>query len=128
MTPIAPLITGFLREHLPIEKGFSPHTCETYAYAFRLLFLFASKRVGKSPSQLCLEDLDAALILDFLEWLAPGPRPYAEVMDAWRTSCPRLTIWEDAMDQKLIERRRETGTQLVALTAVGGRLLVTRGR
>ena len=66
MTPIAPLITGFLREHLPIEKGFSPHTCETYAYAFRLLFLFASKRVGKSPSQLCLEDLDAALILDFL--------------------------------------------------------------
>jgi hypothetical protein len=66
MKPIAPLITRFLREHLPIEKGFSPHTCETYAYAFRLLFLFASKRVGKSPSQLCLEDLDAALILDFL--------------------------------------------------------------
>jgi integrase/recombinase XerD len=66
MTSIAPLITGFMREHLPIDKGFSPHTCETYAYAFRLLFLFASARIGKSPSQLCLEDLDTGLVLDFL--------------------------------------------------------------
>ena len=39
MTPIAPLITAFLREHMPIERGYSPQTCETYAYAFRLLFL-----------------------------------------------------------------------------------------
>jgi integrase/recombinase XerD len=31
MTPIAPLITSFLREHMPIEQGYSPHTCETYA-------------------------------------------------------------------------------------------------
>jgi len=35
MTPIAPLITAFLREHMPIERGYSPHTCETYAHAFR---------------------------------------------------------------------------------------------
>jgi integrase/recombinase XerD len=66
MTPIAPLITHFLREHLPIEQGCSPHTCETYAHAFRLLFLFASQRLGLRPSQLCLEQLDAPLILDFL--------------------------------------------------------------
>jgi integrase/recombinase XerD len=66
MTPIAPLITGFLREHLPIEQGCSPHTCETYAYAFRLLFLFAAKRLGIKPSQICLEQIGAALILDFL--------------------------------------------------------------
>jgi hypothetical protein len=39
-----------------------------------------------------------ALVLDLVEWLASGPRPYADVMDAWRTSCPRLTIWEDAVD------------------------------
>ena len=45
MTPIAPLITAFLREHMPIERGYSPHTCETYAHAFRLLFLFASERL-----------------------------------------------------------------------------------
>ena len=66
MTPIAPLISSFLREHLPIEKGCSPHTCETYAHAFRLLFLFASQRLGIRPSQIGLEQLDAPLIVDFL--------------------------------------------------------------
>jgi integrase/recombinase XerD len=66
MTPIAPLITNFLREHMPIEQGCSLHTCETYAHAFRLLFVFASKRLGIKPSQLCIEQIDAALILDFL--------------------------------------------------------------
>jgi integrase/recombinase XerD len=66
MTPIAPLITSFLREHMPIERGSSPHTCETYAHAFRLLFIFASKRLGITPSQICLEQINAALILDFL--------------------------------------------------------------
>ena len=66
MTPIAPLITTFLREHMPIEKGCSPHTCETYAYALRLLFIFASKRYGIRPSQISLEQLDATLILNFL--------------------------------------------------------------
>jgi integrase/recombinase XerD len=66
MTPIALLITGFLREHMPIEQGCSPHTCETYAHAFRLLFVFASKRLGIKPSQICIEQIDAALILDFL--------------------------------------------------------------
>ena len=66
MTPIAPLITAFLREHMPIERGYSPHTCETYAYAFRLLFLFAGERLNRRPSQLCLEHIDAALVLNFL--------------------------------------------------------------
>jgi len=66
MTPIAPLITGFLREHMPIAHGYSPNTCETYAHAFRLLFSYASTRLGKKPSQLSLEDLGADLILDFL--------------------------------------------------------------
>jgi integrase/recombinase XerD len=66
MTPIAPLITDFLREHLPIERGCSPHTCETYAHAFRLLFIFASKRLGIKPSQIYIEQIDATLILDFL--------------------------------------------------------------
>jgi len=65
MTPIA-LISSFLREHMPIEQGCSPHTCETYAHAFRLLFIFASKRLGIRPSQICLEQIDAALILEFL--------------------------------------------------------------
>ncbi len=66
MTPIAPLITAFMREHMPIERGHSPHTCETYAYAFRLLFIFASERLGQRPSQLSLEQIDASLVLNFL--------------------------------------------------------------
>ena len=66
MTPIAPLITGFLREHMPIEQGCSPHTCETYAHAFRLLLMFASKRLGIKPSQIAVEQIDVTLILAFL--------------------------------------------------------------
>jgi hypothetical protein len=62
----------------------------------------------------------AALILDFLDWLAAGPRPYAEVMDAWRTSCPRLTVWEDAVDEGLVVRRVLEGPGVVVeLTAKG---------
>lgn len=66
MTPIAALITSFLREHLPITQGYSPHTCETYAHAYRLLFAFAAERLKTTPSRLCLEQFDAALVLDFL--------------------------------------------------------------
>jgi hypothetical protein len=39
-----------------------------------------------------------ALVLDLIEWIGDGPRPYFEVMKAWRTSCPGLTVWEDAVD------------------------------
>jgi D-3-phosphoglycerate dehydrogenase len=65
-----------------------------------------------------------ALILDLLEWLAPRPRPYAEVMEAWRTSCPRLPVWEDANDRGLLERGRcGSGDALVGLTPAGRELL-----
>jgi hypothetical protein len=47
-----------------------------------------------------------ALILDLLEWIGPQPRPYTDVLDAWRTSCPRLPVWEDANDRGLIARHR----------------------
>jgi site-specific recombinase XerD len=67
MTRLAPLITGFLRDYMPRRRGYSPHTCETYAHSFRLLFAFAAKRTGTKPSQLHIEQLDAPLILDFLE-------------------------------------------------------------
>jgi integrase/recombinase XerD len=66
MTPIAPLITDFLHIYLPRDRGCSPHTCESYAHAFRLLFSFAAERQGKRPSQLDLEDLDAPLVMAFL--------------------------------------------------------------
>ncbi|WP_198373273.1 hypothetical protein [Roseomonas rosulenta] len=45
------------------------------------------------------------LILDLVAHVAEHPRPYAEVMDAWRTSCPRLTVWEDAVDAGFVTLR-----------------------
>lgn len=69
MTPLAPLVTRFLREHLPISKGYSPHTCENYAHTYRLLFTFAAERLRTTPSQLTLEQLDAALVTGFLAHL-----------------------------------------------------------
>jgi integrase/recombinase XerD len=69
MTPIAPHIEAFLRERLPVERGASINTCDSYAYAFRLLLQYASERLRVRPSQLQLEQLDAPLILDFLKYL-----------------------------------------------------------
>lgn len=66
MTPLAPLITGYLRDYMPNQRGYSPHSCETYAHSFRLLFAFAAKRLGTQPSKLQIEHLDAALVSDFL--------------------------------------------------------------
>ena len=44
------------------------------------------------------------LILDLLEWLSHGPRPYADVLEAWRTSCPRLPVWEEANERGYVLR------------------------
>jgi site-specific recombinase XerD len=78
MTPIAPHITAFLRERLPVQRAASEHTCASYAYAFKLLFQFASERLKVTPSDLQLEQLDARLVMDFLDHLeckrGNGPR------------------------------------------------------
>jgi len=68
------------------------------------------------------------LTLQFLEWMAAVPRPYAEVMDAWRTSCPRLPVWEDAVDGGLVRLDHREGTCWVTLTANGRAALPARAR
>ncbi len=61
-----------------------------------------------------------ALILDLLEWIGAGSRPYAEVMDAWRTSCPRLPVWEDATERGFVERCGQEGLgECVSVTVLG---------
>ncbi len=61
-----------------------------------------------------------SLVLDLLEWIGPNSRPYGEVLDAWKTSCPRLPIWEEANDRGFLAVSRETGRgALVAVTAAG---------
>lgn len=67
MTALAPHLTAFLREHLPRERGSSPHTIATYAHAFALLVRFAAQRLKRRPSDLTIEDIDPDLILAFLD-------------------------------------------------------------
>ena len=64
-----------------------------------------------------------ALLGDLIAWLARDARPYAEVMDAWRTSCPRLPVWEDANDRGLIQTQEVNGRSIVRLTQAGKSLL-----
>ena len=65
------------------------------------------------------ESLDA-LIRDLLEWVGPAPRPYRDVMEAWRTSCPRLPVWEEANDRGFLARLHEPGqVAMVAVTPSG---------
>jgi len=69
------------------------------------------------------------LVLDFVEWIAKEPRAYADVLDAWRTSCPRLTVWEDAVDRGYVVRRSINGQGTrVEVTASGERFLRENGR
>ena len=69
MTAIAPHMTAYLRQRLPVERAASQHTCDTYAYAFQILLDFASHKLAVPPSALQLEHLDAPLVLEFLEHL-----------------------------------------------------------
>ena len=62
-------------------------------------------------------------ILDLLEWLGRKERTYEETMEVWRTSCPRLTVWEDAEDRSLIETTSANGRALVRVTPAGRTLL-----
>jgi hypothetical protein len=64
-----------------------------------------------------------ALILDLLEYLEARPRTYEEVMEAWRTSCPRLPVWEDASDRGLVAVEAVKGRSIVKVMPLGVALL-----
>ena len=69
------------------------------------------------------------LVLDFVEWIAREPRLYSEVVATWRTSCPRLTIWEDAADGGYVARETIAGFgMIVVVTEEGQKLLQAHGR
>ncbi len=59
------------------------------------------------------------LLRDFLLWLAQDERPYDAVMEAWRTSCPRLPVWEEANERGFVTRRRAAGEVLIGLSQAG---------
>jgi hypothetical protein len=64
-----------------------------------------------------------SLILDLLEWITREERTYEQVMEAWRTSCPKLPVWEDANDRELVATERIDGRLIVRLTTSGRTLL-----
>jgi len=64
-----------------------------------------------------------ALVLDLLEWLTSRERTYESTMDAWRTSCPRLPVWEDANDRGLVATDVLAGRSIVRVTSAGLALL-----
>ena len=71
-----------------------------------------------------MADVLEPLVLDLVEWVAVRPRQYSEVIDAWRTSCPRLTVWEEALDRGLVRRANINGNgALVVATALGQEFL-----
>jgi hypothetical protein len=78
------------------------------------------------------KDLDnpaGYLTVQFLDWVSQQPRTYADAMDAWRTSCPRLSIWDDAIRDGLVRMEKGRGgmrDSLVMLTARGQIVLKTR--
>jgi len=63
-----------------------------------------------------------SLVFDLVEWVGKEPRTYRQVMDAWRTSCPRLTVWEEALDRGYVARRGEG----VLVTEAGQKFLKSR--
>lgn len=78
-----------------------------------------------------MQDAVRAPTLQFLDWVAARPRTYGEAMEAWRSSCPRLSIWEDAIKDGLIAFEKKTPGEMkqtrVVLTARGKKLLKANG-
>ena len=64
------------------------------------------------------------LVRDFVEWIAKEPRQYRDVLDAWRTSCPRLMVWEDAADRGFVKRKLIEGQGSYVIATEAGRKFV----
>jgi len=72
-----------------------------------------------------MSDPAHALTLQFLTWVGEAPRTYAQAMEAWRSTCPRLSIWEDAILDRLVafEGGATRNQSRVTLTPKGRALL-----
>ena len=73
-----------------------------------------------------MPDTVEALILDLLSFVSQEERPYHELMEAWRTSCPKLPVWEEANERGLVTRVHENGRAIVRITTAGEAFLVAR--
>ncbi len=74
-----------------------------------------------------MSDRIDALLRQLLTWLAREERPYADVMEAWRTSCPQLPVWEEANDRGFVDRTQASGRAIVGITSAGRAFLADSG-
>jgi hypothetical protein len=76
-----------------------------------------------------LADPLVPLVLDLVEWVDKEPRTYADAIETWRTSCPRLTVWEEAFERGYVQRVSSPDRgAMVAATTLGRTLLRENGR
>ena len=76
---------------------------------------------------IAVDDKVESLVFDLVEWVGKEPRTYRQTMDAWRTSCPRLPVWEEANSRGLLTRaRRADGIAVVRVTESGRAFLDRR--
>ncbi len=92
----------------------------------------AGSPVAAQPSRLPRETSASPAMLEFLAWVSSRPRTYAETMEAWQTSCPRNSVWEDALHEDLIQLEHGSGSAMgeagVRLTRYGeATITVTAG-
>ena len=71
-----------------------------------------------------MEPQPSLIMIQFLQWVAARPRTREDVMDAWKSSCPRFPVWEDARAEGLVRQSGgDSGLHRVELTARGRRAL-----
>ena len=75
-----------------------------------------------------MSDTVDTLIMDLLAWIGVQPRLYSEVIDAWRTSCPRLPVWEEANDRGFITRQHQAGLGILVSVTPSGRAYLCQHR
>ena len=102
MTPLAPHITAFFEQHLLFERRASEQTRDSYAHAFKLFLTYASKRLKVTPSRLAIEQIDARLVVDFLQHLETtrGNSPNSRNSRLWPPSNPSCTSWNIASHRR----------------------------
>ncbi|HEY4940929.1 MAG TPA: hypothetical protein VII56_05835 [Rhizomicrobium sp.] len=66
-----------------------------------------------------MNDTVEPLLVDLVEWVGREERLYLDVMDAWRTSCPRLPVWEEANARGLVTRQLGAAGAVVRVTEAG---------
>ncbi len=84
--------------------------------------------VGPRPTEVTVQEPLEDLLVELLAWIGSEPRPYGECLEAWRTSCPRLPVWEEATERGFLRRERSSdGEPVAVVTRLGHEHLAAQG-